>query len=222
MREELKGEKSTSDKEISKMRLKWFNLSVKYKFFLFMSFWIVLVIIFSMFVKIPFLLDTPWITVMLYIPLTPLLILSLSIMFRPSLTFLIIFLGLTLGEILFCGIFGCSGEFPFFLASKLVSQGGGAMISSFIRKKNEILALILGALWMFIGLFIFAYTYYVIILNWGSEYILIYSLLFGGFYLFSIPLALLLNKIYRIILKVKYLEDLIGFKNINKTHSENL
>jgi hypothetical protein len=190
---------------------KWKQSSTKSRFWITFLLWNILLVIFSIFIKIPFLLDTPWVTVMIYVPFTPVLLYSLGIMFRPSITFFIVFFGLTFGEIIFCLIFGCGGEFLFFLLKNLLSQGLGSMVCSFFRKKNEFIALILGGLWMFFGLFFTSYIYYVLILNWGDDYIIVYSLIFGGFYLLFIPLSILLNVIFRKMLRIRYLEDLIFY-----------
>lgn len=206
MKEENLEERNRLNKSFSGI---WSGISINYRYLVLTSINIMLLILFSIFIKIHFLLDTPWITVMIYIFFTPLLIYSISIMFRPAFVFIIIFLGLTLGEILFCIIYGCGGEFPFYLISRLLSQGAAALIISSIRKKNEVLAMISGGIWMFIGLFLISYIYYVLILNWGSDYIIIYSILFGGINFAFIPLSILINKILRIVFKVKYLEDLI-------------
>lgn len=207
-------EEKTQKPKNLKTRLsdKWMNISTQSRFFILSSILSALIIFFYLFVKISFLLDTPWLTVMVHVYFTPLLIYFIGIMFKPSLVFLIVFLGLTFGEIFKCAIFGCSGEFPLFLTSNLISQGGGALIVSMLRKKNELLAMFLGAIWMFLWLFITSFIYYSLILFWSSDYVIIYSLLFFVIYLAFIPFTLLLAKIIRLLFKVRYLESIIGLQ----------
>ena len=178
-------------------------------FFLLFLLFTGLVAIFSAFLKIPITLNLYWITLTYHIFLTPILVYSIGIMFRPWLAFVICSLGVVLGETLYCIIFGCSGEMPFYLIFALVSRGGEVVLISLARKKNELLAMLIGGIYALLGFFIVYYIYYHLILYWSSAFIILYALVSALLDFIFIPFSYLLNIGIRKSLNIKYLDDLI-------------
>ncbi|MFX0092034.1 MAG: hypothetical protein ACFFBD_09760, partial [Candidatus Hodarchaeota archaeon] len=168
-----------------------------------------LIVLSSVFLRIPISIPTTWITVVAFIYLSPIFLYSISTMVRPWIVIVICFPSLVLGEWLWCGVYGCAGELPVNVIFVLSSWGIGCFLISLFRSRNEIVAMLIGGLWGFPGLLIPALGYYGLILNWNPLYIVVYSLLSMIFNLVFIPVSLLLNRLLRRILKVQYLDELL-------------
>ncbi|MFX0125997.1 MAG: hypothetical protein ACFFAE_20420, partial [Candidatus Hodarchaeota archaeon] len=152
--------------------------------------------------------------------ITAIIIFSIGILFRPSIASIIGLIGLITGEIVFCLLFQCGGELWFNLALSLCSFGITIPLISLLRKKNEVLAMILGACWLFPGFYIPMNLYLEGIFNFGESNVLLISLVNFVLNFVLIPFALLLTKGLRTIFQTMYLDDLIFEENLSC--SENL
>lgn len=168
-----------------------------------------LIVLSSTFLRIPILIPTQWVSVVFFLYLTPIFLYSLGTMSRPLFTLTIVFPSLALGELLWCVIYGCAGELPLNVILAISTWGVGSLLISLLREKNEVVAMCIGALWGLIGLLIPTLIYYALILDWSPLYMIIYALLSTGFNLVFIPVSLLLNRILRKTLRVRYLDDLL-------------
>ncbi|MFX0184583.1 MAG: carcinine hydrolase/isopenicillin-N N-acyltransferase family protein [Candidatus Hodarchaeota archaeon] len=147
--------------------------------------------------------------------ITAIIIFSIGILFRPSIASIIGLLGLIAGEIVFCLLFQCGGELWFNIALSVFSFGISITFISLLRKKNEVLAMILGACWLFLGFYIPMNLYLEGIFNFGESNVLLISLINFALNFMLIPFALLLTKGLRIIFQTKYLDDLIFEENLS-------
>jgi hypothetical protein len=94
------------------------------------------------------------------------------------------------------------------------SFGVTITLISLLRKKNEALAMILGACWLFPGLYIPMNLYLEGIFNFGESNVLLISLISFVLNFILIPFALLFTKAVRTIFQTKYLDDLIFEENL--------
>ncbi len=173
------------------------------------SIYVVLIVLSSAIGRLPILIPTQWVSVVVFILFTPIFLYSISSMLRPWLVIAIGFPSLALGELLFCGIYGCGGELTINLVLTLSSWGMASLIISRLRTKNAIIAMLIGGLWTFLGLLIPAISYYTLILNWSALYMIIYALITMTLNLILIPFALLLNHALRRVLHVQYIDELL-------------
>ncbi|MFX0087831.1 MAG: hypothetical protein ACFFAU_19420 [Candidatus Hodarchaeota archaeon] len=141
--------------------------------------------------------------------ITAIIIFSIGILFRPSIASIIGLIGLIAGEIVFCLLFQCGGELWFNMALSLFSFGVTILLISLLRKKNEALAMILGACWLFPGFYIPMNLYLEGVFNFGESNVLLISLINFALNFVLIPFALVLNKGLRTIFQTKYLDELI-------------
>jgi hypothetical protein len=146
--------------------------------------------------------------------ITGILIFSIGILFRPSIASIIGLIGLITGEIIFCLLFQCGGELWFNIVLSVFSFGVTITLISLLRKKNEALAMILGACWLFPGLYIPMNLYLEGIFNFGESNVLLISLISFVLNFILIPFALLFTKAVRTIFQTKYLDDLIFEENL--------
>ncbi|MFX0067101.1 MAG: hypothetical protein ACFFC7_33640 [Candidatus Hermodarchaeota archaeon] len=179
-------------------------------FILIASGFFVLIIISSTLLRIPILIPTHWVSVVFFLYVTPIFLYSLSTMVRPWITLAIGYPSLALGELLWCGLYGCAGELPLNVIITFSTWGIGCLLISLLRKKNELVAMLIGALWGFIGLLVPTVIYYALILNWSPLYMVAYSLISTVFNLIFIPVSLLLNLLMRRMLEVQHLDELLS------------
>ncbi len=179
------------------------------KFFITLIIFTGLVAFLSAFIKIPITLNLYWITLTYYLYFTPLLIYTIGIMFRSWIAFVMGTLGVILGEMIYCLAYGCSGELPYYLIFALVSRGAEVLLISLLRKKNELLAMLVGGLWVLIGLLLVYYLYYYRFLYWDLTFVILYAIISALLDLIFIPFSFLLNMALRKALNVKYLEELL-------------
>lgn len=173
------------------------------------SIYVVLIVLSSAIGRLPILIPTQWVSVVVFILFTPIFLYSISSMLRPWLVIAIGFPSLALGELLFCGIYGCGGELTINLVLTLSSWGIASLLISLLRTKNAIIAMLIGGLWTFLGLLIPAIIYYTLILNWSALYMIIYALITMTLNLILMPFALLLNYALRRLLHVQYFDELL-------------
>ena len=175
-------------------------------------------ILFRAFLRIPFVLNSELTyNLIFHINLASILIFSVGIMFTPWVALFICTLGSVLGEWMYCLIYGCGEETPVFLLFMVLSPGLAGALISVLRQKlkpsliNEIIAMIIGGIWQFVGLMIGAFVWY---LGFLSFYLIIvfivYPLYSTIFDLFLIPLSLLLNKGLRSAFNLKFFNDLLN------------
>jgi len=167
-----------------------------------------LIVIFSVFLRFPILIPTPWITGVIFLYLAPILLYSFSIMFRPWMVVAICFPSICLGELLWCVVYGCAGELLVYVIITLNSWGISCLLISLLRNRTEVIAMLIGNLWGFLGLLIPAFIYYTMILNWNPLYIVAISLLTMILNLVIIPASLALNLLLRKALKIQHLDEL--------------
>ncbi|MFX1253860.1 MAG: hypothetical protein ACFFCZ_19775 [Promethearchaeota archaeon] len=170
----------------------------------------VLIILSTTLLRIPIVIPTHWVSVVFFLYVTPIFLYSLSTMVRSWIALAIVFPSLALGELLWCGLYGCAGELPLNVIITFSTWGIGCLLISLLRKKNELVAMLTGALWGFIGLLVPALIYYALILNWSPLYMVVYSLISTVFNLVFIPVSLLLNLLIRRMLKVQHLDELLS------------
>ncbi|MFW9832114.1 MAG: hypothetical protein ACFFD8_10115 [Candidatus Thorarchaeota archaeon] len=182
------------------------------RFVVIAAFYVMLILLSSTFLRIPLLIPTQWVSVVFFVLITPIFLYSLSVMVRPWLVITITFPSLAFSELLWCGVYGCGGELGVNLALAFSSWGIASLIISFLRTKNEIIAMVIGGFWTFLGLLLPATIYYALILNWNALYMVIYALLTMSQNLMLIPLALLLNYSLRKLLHIQYLDELLHLK----------
>jgi len=169
----------------------------------------VLIVLLSVFPRFPILIPTPWTTGIIFFYLAPLFLYSISTMIRPWMVVTICFPSICLGELLWCAVYGCTGELIVNVIIALSSWGIGCLLISILRNRNEAMAMLIGALWGFIGLLVPALVYYTMILYWNSLYMVAISLLTMTLNLAVIPAAITLNHLLRRVLKIKQLEELL-------------
>ncbi len=175
------------------------------------------IIVFSVFPRFPILIPTPWITGVIYLYLAPIFLYSFSTMVQPWKVAAICFPALCLGELLWCVIYGSAGELLVYVVITLNTWGIGCLLISFLRNRKETVALLVGGLWVFIGLLIPTTIYYSVILNWNPLYMVAISLLTMVLNLLVIPVSIGLNYILRKALKIQNLEDLLLLNNSSPT-----
>lgn len=169
-----------------------------------------LIVVFSVFLRIPILIPTPWITGIIFLYLAPVLLYSFSIMIRPWMVLVICFPILCLGELLWCIVYGCAGELLVYVIISLNSWGIGCVLISLLRNRNETIAMLIGGLWIFPGLLVPTYIYYSMILNWNPLYMVAISLITMALNLVVIPASIALNHAIRKVLKIQYLDDMLS------------
>ncbi len=180
------------------------------KFVLICSSYLALIVVSSVFFRVAIYIPTPWITAVLYLYMAPIFLYSLSAMVRPWIVVVVSFPSLAIGEALWTIIYGSAGEILPNLILALNVWGIGCLLISFLRKRNNVLAMFTGGAWSFFGFLLPTIIYYNVILNWNALYIIAYSLFSMVFNLVLIPAALVLNYIIRRSFKVKDLEELIS------------
>ncbi len=179
------------------------------RFLLVTTLFIGLILVSTAFLGIPIPLSLYWITLTYYLYLAPIFIYTAAIMLKPWISFVTCTLGLVLGELILCVIFGCSNELPFYLFFALISRGIQVLIISLLRKRNEVVALVIGGLYEALGLLLVYFIYYRLVLYWIFDFVVIYALLSALLDLLFIPLSLILNLAIRKVFKLKYLDELI-------------
>jgi hypothetical protein len=190
------------------------------KFILTIVIFIISITIFTCFLRIPYILNTELTyNLIFYVNLASILIFSAGIMFRPWTALFTCVVGSVLGELCYCLIFGCGESLPAYLIFMVVSPGlAGALISVVHQKLKpglikEIIAMIIGAIWQYLGLVVGAYIYYEIIISffhWQLYAVYIFYPLYLTVYgLLLIPLSVILNIVLKHIFKVKYFDDLL-------------
>jgi hypothetical protein len=197
-----------------------FNLNYKIesleptsRFFFFVMLFASLILLLKIFpIPIPFRLMTD-LESYLHVYITAILIFSIGILFRPSIASIIGLLGLVMGEIVFCLLYQCGGELWFNIILSGFSFGVTISLISLLRKKNETLAMILGACWLFPGFYIPMNLYLEGIHNFGESNVFLISLINFTFSFILIPFALLFIKGVRTVFQTKYLDDLIFMEN---------
>jgi len=199
-----------SDKAVLDVRN---EIQVK-KFVLLVAILVGLLIILTVFVKIPIYFNSPFILIFCYVSLAPILIYIVGIMFRPWIAFVICALGSVLGVWLDCLFFRCGIELPIYLATILIAHGlEGPIVSKYREKKKEIWAMFIGCAWEFFWLGSMGLTWYVAILGWadisGFAYVAAYTMITGTFSLIFIPAAFYLNKLLRAKLNIENFDELL-------------
>ncbi len=179
------------------------------RFVLIAALFSILIVISSSFLRIPFLIPTPWITGVLFLYLAPIFLYSFSAMVRPWLVLAICIPSLCLGELLWCIVYGCAGELLVYVIITLDTWGIGCILISFLRNRNEIIALLVGGLWSFPGLLVPTYIYYSLVLNWNSLYPVAIALLTMIFNMIIVPASFALNYVLRKALRIHYLDELL-------------
>ncbi|MGY5879433.1 MAG: hypothetical protein RTV31_04235 [Candidatus Thorarchaeota archaeon] len=169
----------------------------------------ILIVVFSVFLRIPVLIPTPWITGIIFLYLAPVLLYSLSIMIRPWMVMAICFPIICLGELLWCIVYGSAGELLVYVVISLNSWGIGCLLISLLRNRNEAIAMLIGGLWVFPGLLVPTHIYYTLILNWNPLYMVAIALVTMVLNLIVIPASLALNLVLRKALKIQHLDDLL-------------
>jgi hypothetical protein len=172
--------------------------------------YLVLIVVSSVFFRIAIYIPTPWVTAVLYLYIAPIFLYSISAMVRPWAVVVVCFPSLAIGEALWTVVYGSAGELPLNLIIALNAWGIGCLLISFLRKRNDVLAMVIGGAWSFFGFLVPTIIYYDAILNWNVLYIIAYSLFSMAFNLALIPAALVLNHVIRRSLKVKDLEELFS------------
>jgi hypothetical protein len=172
--------------------------------------YLVLIVVSSVFFRIAIYIPTPWVTAVLYLYMAPIFLYSISAMVRPWAVVVVCFPSLAIGEALWTVVYGSAGELPLNLIIALNAWGIGCLLISFLRKRNDILAMAIGGAWSLFGFLVPTIIYYNVILSWNALYVIAYSVFSLVFNLVLIPAALLLNHIMRRSFKVKDLEDLIS------------
>lgn len=171
-----------------------------------------LLILFWTFLRIPFILNS-YLTynLIFYLNLASILVFTIGIMFDSWESLFICTLGSVIGEWCFCLIHGCGEETPVFLIFMVLSPGLSGMLISVLRKnlrnnfKNEIIAMIIGGIWQYVGLMIGAFFWYFFVLDYTHIIVLVaYPLFSTIFDLFLIPVSLILNEILRRAFKFRY------------------
>ncbi|MHA2231587.1 MAG: hypothetical protein ACXAB4_03760 [Candidatus Hodarchaeales archaeon] len=152
--------------------------------------------------------DATW-TNIFYIHFTALLFFIIGINFRPWITIMLASLAILIGEVGYCIWSGYGGELWIQLIFSLMALAGAALVTSIFREKNEILALVFGVLWTFIGFYIPGSYYYNSVCDLGDSNVFILTLISSTINLAFIPLVLILNKIFRFLIKARYLEDFL-------------
>ena len=185
------------------------------RFFLFVSVFAGIILLLKIFpIPIPFRLMLGYDSY-LHVYMTAIIIFSIGILFRPSIASIIGLIGLITGDIVFCLLFQCGGELWFNIAVSVFSFGVTSPLISLLRKKNEVLAMILGACWLFLGFYIPMNIYFEGFLNFGESNVFLISLINFVLNIIFIPFALLLTKGLRTIFRTNYLDDLIFEENIS-------
>jgi hypothetical protein len=191
------------------------SLQPSNRFFFFITFFAGLILLLKIFpIPIPFRLMDVYDSY-LHVYITAVIIFSIGILFRPSIASIIGLIGLITGEIVFCLLFQCGGELWFNMALSVFSFGVTIPLISVLRKKNEVLAMILGACWLFPGFYIPMNIYFGGFLNFGESNVFLLSLANFTLNIILIPFALLLTKGLRIIFQKNFLDDLVFEANVS-------
>jgi len=184
--------------------------------------YILLIVVFTSFLRIPFIFNSEEsYNLIFHVNLASILIFSVGIMYRPWAALFICVLGSVLGEWCYCLLYGCGEDVPAFLLFMVLSPGlTGAVISVVLRKlkpklQYEIIAMIIGGIWQYLGIMIAGFIWYAGFLTWKLYIVFIwypfYSTIFD---LFLIPVSILVNKAFRFVFKVQYLDDLLYIQNL--------
>lgn len=168
------------------------------------------IIITSVFFRFPIFIPTPWVTAILYIYIAPVFLYSLSAFVRPSLVIAICIPSLAIAEILWSVVYGSAGELMVNVILSVNTWGVGCLLISFLRKRNEILAMITGSIWSFFGVIIPASIYYGLVLNWSILYMVAFSLFTMLFNIALVPVALILNYLLRQNSRFRELEKILS------------
>jgi hypothetical protein len=190
------------------------------KFIITIVIFIISIALFTSFLRIPYFNNTvETYNLIFYVNLASILIFSTGIMFRPWVALFICVLGSVLGELIFCLIFGCGESLPAYLIFMVVSPGFAGALISILKQKikkeiyGEIIAMIIGGIWLYLGLMISAFIYYEVFisgLSWKLYAVYIWFPFFSTVYdLLLIPISLALNKALRKILKIRYFDELL-------------
>jgi hypothetical protein len=190
------------------------------KFIITIVIFIISIALFTSFLRIPYFNNTvETYNLIFYVNLASILIFSAGIMFRPWVALFICVLGSVLGELIFCLIFGCGESLPAYLIFMVVSPGFAGALISILKQKikkeiyGEIIAMIIGGIWLYLGLMISAFIYYEVFisgLSWKLYAVYIWFPFFSTVYdLLLIPISLALNKALRKILKIRYFDELL-------------
>lgn len=178
----------------------------------------ILIVIFTALLRIPFVYESAEsYNLVFYFGFASILLFSVGIMYRPWEALFICVLGSVLGEWCYCLLYGAGYDTPVFLLFSIVSPGlMGAVISVVLRKLKpkliyEIIAMIIGGIWQYIGLMIAGFIWYAGFLTWKVYIVFIwFPVLLTAFDLFLIPVSVLLNKVLRSVFKVRYFDDLLN------------
>ena len=168
-----------------------------------------LIVVLSAFPRFPILIPTPWITGVIFLYFAPIFLYSISVMVRPWMIVAICVPSLCLGELLWCVVYGCAGELIVYVIIALTSWGIGCILISMLRNRNEVVAMLIGVIWGFLGLLIPSLIYYAMILYWNPLYMIAISLLTTVLNLVAVPVSLALNHALRRVLNIKHLEELL-------------
>lgn len=196
------------------------------KFILSIVIFIISIALFTCFLRLPYIFNSQeTYNLIFYVNFASILIFTAGTMFRPWTAFFTCVVGSVLGELCYCLIFGCGESLPAYIIFMVASPGlAGALISVIHQKLkpglvNEIISILIGAIWLYIGLMISAYIYYEIIISffhWQLYAVYIFYPLFLTVYsLFLIPLSVILNILLKHTLKITYFDDFLGFTTGN-------
>jgi hypothetical protein len=130
-------------------------------------------------------------------------------MFNPTTAFTIVSLGTLFGDGLYCLIYGCGGELPIYLAISLFSYGGMVLLISVLRKKNILLAYLVGTVGYYFGVMIPSYIYYNVIYDAYEIMVFVGPLLLTLFHLGFLPFVVLFVHLTKRYIKVEYLDEII-------------
>ena len=204
---------------INRKRAKIEEINIE-KFIITIVIYIISITLFTSFLRIPYFNNTAeTYNLIFYVNLASILIFSTGIMFRPWVALFICVLGSVLGELIFCLIFGCGESLPAYLIFMVISPGFAGALISILKQKikkeiyGEIIAMIIGGIWLYLGLMISAFIYYEVFisgLSWKLYAVYIWFPFFSTVYdLLLIPISLALNKALRKILKIRYFDELL-------------
>lgn len=179
------------------------------RFVLLVTTYFMLIVMFSVFLRIPVYIPTQWVTGVVFFYLAPILLYSFSTLARPWVVLAICIPSICLGELLWCAIYGCAGELFMNVMIALNSWGVGCLLISLFRNRGETMAMLFGALWSFLGMLLPSLMYYSVVLTWNPLYIVAVSLFTMILNLVVVPISLLLNHIFRRGLTVTQLDDML-------------
>lgn len=197
---------------ITFFKLKYKSFDLSGKFLLLSGIIIILITILSSFFKIPYSIVYLVLSVNT-VSIVPILIFSTGIMFRPWISFVICSLGSVAGVYLNSLVSGSGQEVNYYMITMLISYGLQGPIISLLRKRNEIFAMIIGAIWTIVTSTILGLAFMYLMLSYLNTMMVTLTvaniLLTNALIILFIPLSLLINKGLRVIFKVKYLDELL-------------